>query len=306
MKRQRAYRYELDPKNTTRSLLFKHAGAARFAYNWSLARRIARFEANEGKEKFTNAVAEHKALVKAKQTDFPWMYEVSKCAVHEPLRDLDQAFKNFWARRKQGVGFPKFKKKFISKDSFRLYGSIITKGGHIQLPRLGTIRLKERPASFDGRIVSATVSRNADRWYVSLLVESEAEAPVVPVVGPVVGVDLGITIFATLSSGSEVIKTNGPKALAHELERLAILQRRHARKQKGSNNRRKSARRLARLHARVANVRRNHIHHFTTMLAKTKSVIVIEDLNVKGMSRNRRLARSVMDQGWGEVRRQLE
>ncbi len=306
MKRQSAYRYELDPNDVQRTHLFKHAGAARFAYNWSLSRRIARFEGAEGKEKFTNAMAEHKVLVKAKASVFAWMYDVSNRVVQEALRDLDRAFKNFWARRKQGVGFPKFKKRFVSKDAFRLYGTILPKGRHIQLPRIGTVRLKERIGAIPGRILSATVSRTADRWYVSLLVEREVAAPT-PGTGPVVGVDMGITTFATVSPVvGDATRVEGPQAHRAALSRLATLQRRHARKKKGSNNRRKSAQRIARLHARVANIRRHHLHDFTTMLAKTKSVIVIEDLNVRGMSRNRALSRSVLDQGWGEVRRQLE
>lgn len=302
IERHHAYRFELDPNNRVRTLLYKHAGVARFVYNWSLARRIERFKTQEGKLKFTNAREEHKALTALKATDFPWMYEVSKCAPQEALRDLDRAFKSFWARRKEGVGFPHFKKKYVSRDSFRLYESIKVQDRYVQLPRLGTIRTKEKIAGrVKGRILSATVSREADRWFVSLAVIEEVQ-DVQPVGGPTVGVDLGLKTFAVISDG---MKVSSPSPLRASLKRLARAQRRHSRKKKGSNNRKKSAQKIARIHTRVANVRKDFLHKFTTMLAKTKSVIVIEDLNVKNMSRNHCLARSISDQGWGETRRQL-
>lgn len=305
MEIRRAWRFELDPNNEVRTLLAKHAGVARFAWNWSLKRRIERFQTQEGKAKFTNAIEEHRALNDLKGSDFPWMYEVSKCAPQEALRDLDKAFKAFWARRKEGIGFPKFKRKHVSKDSFRLTGSICIRGRYVKLPRLGAIRLKEkikpkRPVT--GQILSATVSRVADRWFVSLTtVEKDLPEPK-PVEGPVCGVDLGIKTFATLSDGTKI---ESPKPLKTALSRLRRAQVSHARKRKGSQNRRKSAQRIARIHAKIANVRKDFLHKTTTMLAKTKSVIVIESLNVRGMVRNHSLARSVSDAGWGEFGRQL-
>jgi putative transposase len=306
MELRRAFRFELDPNNVTLTLLRKHAGAARFAWNWSLARRIERFKTEEGKLKFTNAIAEHRALNAIKGTDFPWMYEVSKCAPQEALRNLDKAFKSFWKRRKEGVGFPKFKKKYLSKDSFRLTGSIEVQDRYVKLPRLGTLRVKEKIAGrVTGKILSATISREADRWFVSLNTVSEVKDPE-PVSGPACGIDFGISTFATLSSGHMTQKVTAPNPLKSSLARLARAQRNHSRKKKGSNNRRKSAQKIARIHARIANVRKDFLNKFTTELAKTKSCIGVEDLNVQGMSRNHTLARSILDQGWAEARRQLE
>ena len=303
MELRRSHKLELDPNNVTRTLFGKHAGAARFAWNWSLARRIERFKTQEGKAKFTNAIAEHKTLNALKSSEFPWMYEVSKCAPQEALRNLDKAFKSFWARRKEGVGFPKFKKKGVTKDSFRLTGTIEVQSRYVKLPRLGTVRTKEKIAwRVTGKILSATVSREADRWFVSLNTVEEVSEPKA-VEGPRVGVDFGIKTFATLSDGAKV---EAPNPLKASLKSLSRAQRSHARKVKGSNNRRRSAQKLAKIHARVANVRKDFLHKFTTKLAKTKSVIVVEDLNVKGMVRNHSLARSIMDQGWGEARRQFE
>jgi len=297
-----AYRYELKLNNVQRTLLAKHAGAARFAWNWALARRIERFEQQEGKEKFSSAMQDHRAWNSWKQEHAPWAYEVSKCAPQESFRDLDKAFTAFWKGRKEGrpVGFPKFKKKGVH-DSFRLTGSIKAKGEAVQLPRLGPIRVKE-VTNVKGTILSATVSREADRWYVSFTVNRERVCPL-PVAGETVGIDVGLTCFAKLSNGEEL---HAPKPLQRNLQRLKQRSRKHSRKQRGSQNRRKSALSLARLHRRIKNQRVAFLHEETTKLAKTKSVIVVEDLNVHGMVRNHHLARHITDASWGQFRRMLE
>lgn len=301
-----AYRYELKPNDKQTGLLLQSCGVARFAWNWGLARRIALFEENDGRDKFTSAITQHRELNALKKSEFPWMYTASKCAPQEALRDLDKAFINFWRGRKTNrrVGFPKFKRKGVH-DNFRLTGSIHILDDSVILPRLGKIGAKENTGKLKGRVLSATVSREADRWFVSLGVERERMIPPRSDDGTV-GIDLGINSFAVIYDGNNAECVYSPKPLESKIKRLRRLSRCHSRKQKGSNNRHKMALCLARLHRHIKNTRNDFLHKLTTSLAKTKSVIIIEDLNVKGMVRNHRLARSVADSGWGEFKRMIK
>src|SRR6266700_7456894 len=180
----RGYKTELDLNNEQRTVCLKHAGAARFAYNWGLARSIEVYRATG---KLPNAIALHKELNALKPSQFPWMYEVSKCAPQEALRDLDAAYKNFFRRvelKKQGklrgkLGFPTFKKRSKGIGSFRLTGSIKVFSDGVQLPRLGRLSVYEHGyLPTNGKILSATVSEQAGRWYVSIQVEQEQAHPV--------------------------------------------------------------------------------------------------------------------------------
>ncbi len=298
----RAYRYELDPNNRQRTHMAKHAGCARFAYNWGLEERIRRYQTKTGKERFTNSIEQHRELNRLKLSKFPWMYEVSKYAPQAALQDLDKAFQNFRRGLRNGtrIGFPKFKRKGRN-ESFRLGGPIRVTDKRIQLPRLGKIRLKEVPKIL-GRILNATVSRKADRWFVSICVELNLPDPT-PVHGPKVGVDLGINFLAILSDGTEY---ENHRVFASKLRKLRKLSRQVSRKRNRSQNRRKAVIRLAKLHWRISNCRKDVLHKLTTYLAKNHSQIVIENLCVKGLIRNKTLGRAITDVGFFEFRRQLE
>ena len=300
----KAYRYELDPNNSQRSSLLQHAGITRFTYNWGLQQRITLFNNAQGAARFTNAMKQHKILTSLKKTHFPWMYECSKCAPQEALRDLHKAFNNFYRGRKAGknIGFPKFKKKGV-RDSFRLYGTIRIEGRKIRLPRIGKIRIKERRSSYcKGKILSVTVKQRANRWFVSIAVEEEIANPTLQQ-GPKVGVDLGIKTLATLSDGTMFLN---PRALGKRHRKLKRLSRSLSRKKKGSKNREKARHRLAKFYLKTFNIRQDTLHKLTTYLAKSHSTIVIEDLHVSGMMTNRQLARAISDVGMFEFRRQLE
>jgi putative transposase len=304
---QRAYQTELDLNDQQITACKQHAGAARWAYNWGLRVKQERYTAIK---KSPTAIALHRELNALKKTQVPWMYDVSKCAPQEALWNLDAAFAHFFRRctlKKQGkwkgkLGYPQFKTKKKGLGSFRLTGRIVVSEKAIVLPRVGRLRLKEREylPTKGVQILSATVSEQAGRWYVSLQVEEEQTVP--ENTGPVVGIDLGIKQLATLSDGTVI---PNPRHLKRRLKKLKRLQRVVSRRKKGSKNRKKAVRRLAKLHRQIKHQRRNTLHQVTTRLAKTKSVLVIEDLNVSGMLKNHHLAQAIGDVGFAEFKRQL-
>ncbi len=307
MKILRAFKTELDLNNGQWTACARHAGAARFAYNWGLVRKIEAYQAGL---KVPSAIDLHRELNALKKTELSWMYEVSKCAPQEALRNLDQAYAHFFRRVKEKqagknikVGFPRFKSKKNGLGSFRLTGAIHIFEKAIQLPRLGVLRLKERsylPID-DVHILSATVSERAGRWFVSVQVEMEIPDPE-PEEKSAAGVDLGILRMATVSDGNGV---DNPRALKQGLIKIKRLQRRLSRRKPGSANRKKAVRQLARAHYRVANIRKDALHQATSWLAKTKSAVVLEDLNVSGMLKNHHLAQAIADVGLYEFRRQI-
>jgi putative transposase len=300
----RGYKTELKLNKSQHTLCRKHTGCARFAYNWGLQRKITQY-AKTGKT--PTAMDLHRQLNSLKKTEFPWMYEVSKCAPQEALRNLDQAFRHFFRRIQRGKkpGFPKFKSRKRGHGSFRLTGIIRVFKDSIQLPRLGQLRLKEHnylPSQSDRiHILSATVSERAGRWFVSLQVQERIEC--VENLGPIVGVDVGIHHLATVSDGTVL---ENPRALQAHARKLKRAHRSLTRKKRMSNNRSKLIGKIQRLYARVANIRKDAIHKATTLLAKTKSVVVLEDLCVGGMLQNHKVAKAVADASFYEFRRQLE
>ncbi len=296
-----AHRIALDPNNRQATWLARAAGTARFAWNWALAewqRQYAAWKADNRRPKPSEADL-RRQLNAIKREQFPWMLEVTKCAPQMAIMQLGRAFGNFFAGRAR---YPKFRRKGVD-DRFTLTNDQVTiSGSRIRIPKLGWVRMRE-PLRFTGKVVSATVSRTADRWFVSITVDT-ADPPGRPAENQgVVGVDVGVTALATLSTGETIA---GPKPHTALLRRLRRLSRSLSRKQKGSRNRARARRKLARLHARIANIRQDAMHKLTNELARRFHTIVIEDLNVRGMLANRHLARCIADMGWGKFRRQLE
>jgi putative transposase len=296
-----AHRIALDPNNVQATYFARAAGVARFAYNWALDQWQKQYEAHKANPALPkpNQMALRRQLNAIKRERFPWMMEVTKCAPQMAIIQLGQAFENFFAGRAR---YPQFRKKgrddrfTLSNDQF------IVDGRRIRIPNLGWVPMRE-PLRFTGKILSATISRVADRWFVSITVDvPDPQLPKAENQGAV-GVDLGASALATLSTG-EVIP--GPKPHKALLSRLRRLSKSLSRKQRGSANRAKAKAKLARLHARIAAIRQDALHQLTTSLTRRFHIIAIEDLNVHGMMANRHLARSIADMGFFEFRRQLQ
>jgi putative transposase len=294
------FKTELKLNNYQRTQLAKHCGVARHAWNWGLALTkniLNHNKANpQDKLKFPTAVDLHKWLVALVKPECPWYYEVSKCAPQYALRQLSEAWKQAFKKVKKP---PRFKKKGRS-DSFTVDGSLKVDHFRVKVPVIGWLKTYERlPTACQPK--SFTISRTADRWFVSWKIEIEPTNEFKSF--NVVGVDLGIKALATLSTG-EVFE--GAKSYRKYEKKLSRLQWLHRHKERGSNNWKKAQIQIARLHHKIANIRKDTLHKLTTYLAKNHSKIGIEDLNVSGMLANHNLAKAIADMGFYEFRRQIE
>ena len=295
-----------------------HAGAARFAYNAGLAHVKEALDSGEPADwshysllRWWNANKD--TLAVNRDTGVIWWSQNSKEAYNMGLYGLARGLSN-WSKSRRGqrkgkrVGFPKFKSKSSVESFAYSTGFTAPTAGDpygLKLPRIGRVHCMENVYKrlTGARLISITVSRRAGCWYASLTVERESTAPEsAPKLGAV-GVDLGVKNLATLSDGTVI---PNPRALGARLKALRKAQQALSRKVNGSARREKAKERVARLHARVADVRADAINKATAMIARRYSVVCIEDLNVAGMVKNRHLARSVSDAALGEFRRQLE
>lgn len=309
-----AHSIALDPTDAQEEYFRKASGVARFVYNWALAEWKRQYEAGE-KPSAARIKAKWNAV---RATEFPWSKEVTKCASGQAIMNLGTAFSNFFRDLKKQSGkkarFPRFKKKGIN-DSFALWNDQFRiDGERIHVPKLGWVRMRE-PLRFDGKIMGAVVKRTAGRWFIAVQVEMPDSDTRHTSPCSFVGIDLGISTLLTLSQplGDGTAKIANPKARRVYLKRQKRLQRRISRQQKlrkpGQTMSNRQARRqasLARLHYRVACIRKDATHKATTAVAERFHTIVLENLNVTGMSKNHALAGAVLDASFAEVRRQIE
>lgn len=351
-----AHKIELIPNKAQVEYFAKACGVSRFAYNWALANWNSQYknwkEAEvEAKENGTinnlpkpNEYELRKQFNAIKKDQYPFVKEITKCAVQQGIKYLGTAFTRFF---KKVSNYPQFHKKGRN-DSFYL-DNIVFKvvNQKIYIPKLGWVKMREN-LRFHGKIMSATVSRIADKWFVSIQVDVPLEflniaresnnqdnsycenqtvlndSMVKDVNLKAVGIDLGIKTMATLSYDNKIEKIDAPKPLKRYLSKLKRLQRKLSRQgkcytmedyvdangetrkiRKYSNNYMKNKTKLARLHAKIRNIRQDFLHKLTTRLVKEFDIICIEDLNVRGMMANHKLARAIMDLGLYEFRRQL-
>src|SRR6266849_5731459 len=306
----RAHVIRLNPTPEQEVYFRQACGVARHAYNWALA-RWKEYRAEGKWAKMKDLKAEYNAI---KGEQFPWCYEVAKCAPEQEFANLGQAFDNYWRMKQEGTlpklkhprkdgeegGFPRFKSKKRDRLSFYLANDKCSVNGHtIRIPKLGIINMTEA-LRFHGRIMSAVISYRAGWWFVSISVEVEHEVPTHS--GGAVGIDLGIKTLATCSDG---VVFENQKHYRQGLGRIKGLSKGLSRKVEGSQNWWKTTRKLAKAHYRVACQRQDSLHKMTTYLARTYALIGLEDLNTKGMLANHCLAQAVSDASFFEVQRQL-
>jgi putative transposase len=320
MQRLQAFKYELKPDGGQQRNLRRYAGSCRFVYNKALALQQANHEAGE---KFIGYVAMAKHLTAWRNgTETPWLKDSPVHPLQHALKDLDKAYQHFFAKR---ADFPRFKRRG-SGDSFRYPDPIQIKidqgNSRIFLPKLGWIRYRNSREAL-GELRNVTVSGKSGKWYISIQTQREVEQSVSTTATGAecsrsIGIDLGITRFATFSDGSYIAPLNSFKI---QQTKLAKYQRRMAHKQKFSNNWKKAKAKVQKTHTQIANSRRDFLHKATTTISQNHALVFIEDLQVRNMSKSAAgtaenpgknvaaksgLNKAILDQGWGEFRRQLD
>ena len=295
---EKAYKYRIYPNEKQKELIAKTFGCCRFVYNKYLAQKIELYQTSKKSLSYAEC---SKAMTKLKG-ELEWLTEVDSTALQSSLKDLDNAYQKFF---KEHAGFPNFKSKKTHKYSYTSKcrnGTIKYLGGYIQLPKLGLVKTKNKLVP-QGRIVNATVSQEpSGKYYVSLCCVDVDIQPL-SVTNNAVGIDLGIKEFCITSDGEVV---SNPKYLKQSLNKLAKLQKELSRKSKGGSNRNKTRIKVARLHEKIANQRKDFLQKLSTIIIRENDVICIEDLQVKNMVKNHKFAQAINDVSWAEFVRELE
>jgi putative transposase len=293
----RAFRYRFYPSPSQELLLRKTLGCSRFVYNHFLALRIKEWTANQKSVSYNETSSLLTSL--KKQEDKEWLNDVSSVALQQSLQNLQEAYNNFFKglKKKQKVGFPRFKKK-SNRNSINLTKSGFSyKNREIFIAKSKKklkIRWSRRLPSED--ISSITISLTpSGKWFISILVEDNVDYTL-PLCDKVLGVDLGIETFATLSTGEKVKMPD----LKPHYNKLKKLQKKHSKKKNGSKNKEKARLKVARQYEKITNIREDFHHKLSTRLIHENQVVVMEDLNVSGMVKNRKLARTISQQGWSQ------
>ena len=295
----KAHKIRLHPTPEQATYFAKAAGTARYAFNWAVAEWKRQYEAGEQ----PSALGLRTQFHALRKEQLPWTYDVTKCAIEGAFMDVAAAFKNFFEGHKTGrkTGFPKFKSKKRSKQSFYLANDKFSVGSHwIDVPKLGRVNMAES-LRFSGKIMSARISKTASWWFVSITVEMPDDVPLNT--HPPVGVDVGLNRLATVSDGRQY---ENQRPLAHQLKKLRHLNKELARRTKGGKNWLKTKDKLARLHDEIACIRLDWLHRLTTEIATTSGIVAVEDLHVKGLIRNRCLSRAFSDAAVGKLLDVLE
>lgn len=295
---EKAYKYRIYPNKKQKEILAKTFGCCRFVYNYYLDKRIRAYE--ENKENFTYVQCAND--MKNLKSELEWLKETDSTALQSSLKDLDMAYQKFF---KEHSGCPKFKSKKTHRFSYKskcVNGNIQYCDRYIKLPKLGMVKTKNKLIP-QGRIINATVSQEpSGKYYVSLCCTDVDIKPLKKTKNNI-GIDLGIKEFCIDSNGDKI---ENPKYLKKSLDNLARLQKRLSRKTKGSSNRNKARVKVARLQEHIANQRKDFLQKLSTDIVRKNDVICIEDLQVKNMIKNHRLAQSITDVSWSEFLRQLQ